>query len=45
MYRFIGSYIIEERNDLFIGHYRAYHKGGREVARWTPQEGLKLKRR
>ena len=44
MYKKIGNYIIEERYDAIIGHYKAYHKGWKEVARWTPTEGLKLKK-
>lgn len=44
-YKTIGRYTIEERTSLFYGYYKAYHKRGYEVARFTPQEGLQLKKR
>lgn len=43
MYKRIGNYLIEERYDLFIGHYKAYFKDYKEIARWTPATGLKMK--
>lgn len=44
-YKTIGRYTIEERTCLFNGYYRAYHKKGYEVARFTLQEGLRLRKR
>ncbi len=42
-YKNIGSYTIEERNGLFAGHYRAYHKQGQVIAIWTAtMQALKL---
>ena len=45
MFRYCGNYLIEERNDLFIGHYKAYFRNYKLIGMWTERDGIKTAKR